>query len=82
MRKSSATACIIWCAPDLDIQITDPHLYLLICSHVYVRNDAVRAPLQRPYLGPFLVLQRSDKYYVLDMKGRSDFVSIDRLKPA
>ena len=53
---------------------------LLTCSDVFVKNDAVRAPLQRPYLGPFLELKRK-KYYVLGIKGRPDSVSIDRLKP-
>ena len=58
------------------------HLDLLTCSHVFVRNDAVRAPLRRPYLGSFLVLNGKEKYYVLDIKGKPDSVSIDRLKPA
>ena len=32
--------------------------------------------------GPFAVLQRSEKFFKLDMNGIIDNVSIDRLKPA
>ena len=51
-------------------------------SHVFVRHDAVKKPLQQPYDGPYLVLDRSDRFYTLDLNGRTDKVSIDRLKPA
>ena len=51
-------------------------------SHVFIRQDTVRGSLQRPYEGPFKVLQRTAKYFVVDVNGRSDTVSIDRLKPA
>ena len=49
---------------------------------VYIRDDAVRPPLVRPYNGPFKVLEKHDKYFVVDKKGKPDKVSIDRLKPA
>ena len=51
-------------------------------GYVYVRHDAHRTPLQRPYDGPFKILEVHDKYYVLEMNGRHDSVSIDRLKTA
>ena len=52
------------------------------CRFVFVRDDAHRIPLTRPYHGPYLVLQRSPKAYLLSVCGRQDWVSIDRLKPA
>ena len=52
------------------------------CTHVFVRNDRVRKPLQAPYDGPYKVdLDRAEKC-TLDCDGRRDTVSLDRLKPA
>nr|CUU97467.1 gag pol polyprotein [Hymenolepis microstoma] len=42
------------------------------CAHI----------LQPPYDGPYKVLQRKSKYFILDRNGTKDSVSIDRLKPA
>lgn len=47
--------------------------------HVFVRHDAVKAPLQRPYDGPFLVIKRDDKFFSINKNGYYDTVSIDRL---
>ena len=58
-----------------------PHA-LATATHVFVRHDATRKPLQPQYNGSYLVLDRSDKFFKLDITGRKDTVSIDRLKPA
>ncbi|GFO46848.1 Pol polyprotein [Plakobranchus ocellatus] len=49
---------------------------------VYVRKDSHKHPLQRPYDGPYLVLNKSDKFFTVDIKGRTETISIDRLKAA
>ncbi|XP_066969120.1 uncharacterized protein [Macrobrachium rosenbergii] len=51
-------------------------------THVFVRDDAVRPPLTRPYKGPFRVLEQNSKAFLLALHGRDDWVSIDRVKPA
>jgi hypothetical protein len=61
---------------------TAVHPALKTCTHVFVRHDAVRSPLQRPYDGPFRVISRNDKVFQVDINGKSDSVTIDRLKPA
>ena len=55
---------------------------LTSCTHVFVRRDAVKKPLQHPYDGPYKVLQRKEKYFVVDIKGKAETISMDRLKPA
>ena len=48
---------------------------------VFVRVDAVRRPLSPPYVGPFEVLERNSKTFVLLRAGKPWTVSVDRLKP-
>ncbi|BHF82041.1 hypothetical protein SprV_0802517700 [Sparganum proliferum] len=45
-------------------------------------TNSVRRPLQQPYDGPFRVLSRTDKHFTIDRGGRTDVVSVDRLKAA
>ena len=47
------------------------------CTHVFVRHDGVRKPLQAIYDGPFKVLERNDKHFKLQYPNRTDIVSID-----
>ncbi len=55
---------------------------LQTCNHVFVRQDAVRRPLQPPYNGPYLVVERKDNTFKILVKGKPVWVTINRLKPA
>ena len=55
---------------------------LATTTHVFIRRDAVRKPLQPPYDGPYKVLKRTDKHFTVDINGQKDTVSVDRLKVA
>ncbi|KAJ8949282.1 hypothetical protein NQ318_022798, partial [Aromia moschata] len=54
---------------------------LTITPQVFVRNDAPRASLQEPYEGPFPVMQRGDKMFLVQIHGREKHISVDILKP-
>ena len=52
------------------------------CSHVWLRVDRIRRPLEAPYVGPLLVKARYDKFFkVAYPSGIEETVSVDRLKP-
>ena len=55
---------------------------LSTATHVFIRHDAVRKPLQPPYDGPYPVIKRTDKHFTIKINNRTDTISIDRLKPA
>lgn len=58
------------------------HKDLATCTHVFVRIDRVKKPLEPFYEGPFLVDKRYDKYFTVNIKKKNVNISIDRLKPA
>jgi hypothetical protein len=58
------------------------HQDLQKCTHVFLRQDAMRRTLEPPYIGPFKVLSRRDKTIRLLVRGRPTTVSTDRVKPA
>ena len=49
---------------------------------IFIRRDAHRSPLQRPYEGPFKVLEAGAKSFTIDKGGRPELITVDRLKPA
>ena len=59
-----------------------PSSALQDATHVFVRHNAVCKPLQPPYDGPYKVLDRSANYFTLDINGRTDTITLGRLKPA
>ena len=58
------------------------HKDLFSTPNVWMRTDRVRRSLEAPYTGPYQVLERNQKYFVLELPQGKTTVSIDRLKPA
>ena len=58
------------------------HKDLSNCSHVFLRRDRLRKPLEPVYEGPFKVSRRDNKNFTIHIKNKEETVSIDRLKPA
>lgn len=53
------------------------------CSHVFIRVDSTKKPLEPPYEGPFKIIRRiSDRVFEIDVNGKPTTVSTERLKPA
>ncbi|UYV72959.1 hypothetical protein LAZ67_10001274 [Cordylochernes scorpioides] len=48
-------------------------------NHSFMVNDRVKKPLELTYEGPFPVLARTGKFFILKVKGRNVTISIDRL---
>lgn len=58
------------------------HPDLQNCEFVFVRDDTVRKPLKPPYDGPYRVVKKGTKVFVIQYPNRQAAISIDRLKPA
>jgi len=59
------------------------HKDLEDATHVFVRVDRPRGPLELPYEGPFRIIKRiSDFLYRINYKGQPEEINTDRLKPA
>ena len=52
------------------------------CTHVFIRTDSVKKPLESPYTGPYKVIKRDDKNITVMKNGIKDSIAIDRCKPA
>ncbi|XP_066974328.1 uncharacterized protein [Macrobrachium rosenbergii] len=52
------------------------------CTHFFIRNNTCRPPFTRPYRGPYRVVSRTSKAYLINIHGWEDWISVDRLKPA
>ena len=55
---------------------------LFTAPQVWLRVDRVRRSLEAPYSGPYNVIQRFPKYFIVSLPQGNTSVSIDRLKPA
>ncbi|XP_066971750.1 uncharacterized protein [Macrobrachium rosenbergii] len=63
---------------DRSVTFTPPGLSST--THVFIRDNAVCPPLTRPYRGPFRMLERNNKAFLLTLHGKNDWVSVDRIK--
>ena len=52
------------------------------CDFVFVRIDRLKPALTPPYEGPYKVIRRLRKHFIVDVKGKHTSISIDRLKHA
>jgi transposase InsO family protein len=48
---------------------------------VFIRSPPAAPALSPAYRGPYLVLERGDKFFKVQIGGKADSVSVDRLKP-
>ena len=67
-----------WHGNDRPRQLQD----LATCGFVHVKVSRVHPTLDAQYEGPFRVLHRGPKTFVIDRDGEEDTVSVDRLIPA
>lgn len=59
------------------------HKELKSSTHVFVRVDRSRGPLEQPYEGPFQIITRiNDSLFRVNYKGQPTTINIDRLKLA
>ena len=49
---------------------------------MFVKHGVRRAPLTRPYDGPFRVMERTEKFFKIKVGTKEQVVTVDRLKPA
>ncbi len=55
---------------------------LLSAKFVFVKDNRITASFKSPYEGPYEVLKKFKKFFLLKMKNGNKKISIDRLKPA
>ena len=58
---------------------TDPKL--AECSHVFVRRDGHKKPLEPLYDGPYKVVTRGRRHFSVQLGDKIDNITIERLKP-
>lgn len=53
------------------------------CNYVFCRIDAIKTPLEQPYIGPHRIVKRVDhRTFIIDVNGIAKTLSTDHLKPA
>lgn len=54
---------------------------LLTLTHAFIGHDAVQKALQSPFNGSYRVINHTKKHFTVDVNGRQEVVSMDRLPP-
>jgi len=60
--------------------LAGPPLHLASADMVFVRTGAVRPPLSPLFQGPYTVVKKGPKVFIVQLGGREEAVSVDRLK--
>jgi hypothetical protein len=58
-----------------------PNLALQKAKLVYIKKGGCGPPLMPAYSGPYRVISPGNKYFLIEVGGRQETVSLDRLKP-
>jgi hypothetical protein len=64
-----------------EVVASPPNQPLQSAQLVYVRRGGASTPLASAYLGPFEVVKPGLKFFVVNVGGRQESISVDRLKP-
>lgn len=57
------------------------HPDLNSCKQVFIKQESIKG-LQSTYKGPFDIVKKYEKYFIINIKNKEEKISIDRLKPA
>jgi hypothetical protein len=60
---------------------SEPAAELFQSTHVYVRSPPAAGVLCTAYRGPYEVIKRTPKFFILKIGQKFDAISVDRLKP-
>ena len=55
---------------------------LQTAKYVFVRRGGVQGILQTPYDGPFPVIRRNERTFIVNVRGKAETVTTERIKPA
>ncbi len=83
LNELSSSAPPATCQPRTDAEVAaqPPNRRLQLADMVYVRKGGCNPPLAPAYVGPYKVVLPGPKTFMLEVGGRQETVSVDRLKP-
>jgi hypothetical protein len=61
--------------------VGEPPPVLMAAQFIYVCGSGMQAALALKYDGPYEMIERGRKYFVVRMGARSDKITVNRLKP-